>query len=137
MKPDNTPTCDKCGLEITTGFMAFFCPRGSECELWPRDSPLDVQLLAYKHWEAEMKARLAEAAPFMVKPSAAPASAEGWFLRKKKVNSLQADSIDALIHRCKHAHYVDVVVRVDGKDEHYQVDWLKHLSFQKESKRES
>ena len=64
---NDEPKCDKCGLEITTGFMAFFCPHGSSCDLWPKDSADDVQLLAYRHWEAEMKARLAEAAPFMLK----------------------------------------------------------------------
>ena len=59
---NDEPKCDKCGLEITTGFMAFFCPHGSSCDLWPKDSADDVQLLAYKHWEAEMKGMLAEAA---------------------------------------------------------------------------
>jgi hypothetical protein len=62
----DSPKCDKCGAEITTGFMGFFCPHGSNCDLWPKDSPDDVQLLAYRHWEAEMKARLAEAADLML-----------------------------------------------------------------------
>ena len=61
MEHDDTPTCDKCGLEITTGFMAFFCPHGSECEFWPRDSGLDVQLLAYKRsWELSPTTTLIE-----------------------------------------------------------------------------
>lgn len=28
--PD-TPKCDKCGAEVTTGLMAVLCPRGREC----------------------------------------------------------------------------------------------------------
>lgn len=28
------PCCDKCGLEITTGFMVFFCPERERCEFW-------------------------------------------------------------------------------------------------------
>jgi hypothetical protein len=30
----NEPCCDKCGAEITTGFMALFCPKRKECEFW-------------------------------------------------------------------------------------------------------
>jgi hypothetical protein len=29
-----SPCCDKCGAEITTGLMAAFCPKGKECEFW-------------------------------------------------------------------------------------------------------
>ena len=32
-----SPRCDKCGVEITTGLMAVFCPRGAECEFYPDD----------------------------------------------------------------------------------------------------
>lgn len=28
-------TCDKCGLEITTGMMAALCPYAMRCEFWP------------------------------------------------------------------------------------------------------
>ena len=34
MSEIDTPTCDKCGAEITTGLMAVFCPGGKECEFW-------------------------------------------------------------------------------------------------------
>ena len=52
----------------------------------------------------------------------------GWFLNRSKVNSVQEESIEKLIRRCRGAHYVDVIVRINGKDERYQVDWLKHLA---------
>lgn len=32
---DDGPKCDKCGLPITTGLMAVFCPLDKECEFWP------------------------------------------------------------------------------------------------------
>ena len=28
------PFCDKCGVEMTTGLMAAFCPLKKECEFW-------------------------------------------------------------------------------------------------------
>jgi hypothetical protein len=31
---DDEPRCSKCGVPITTGIMAAFCPAGRECELW-------------------------------------------------------------------------------------------------------
>lgn len=52
------PKCDKCGEEITTGMMAFFCPHGSECEFWPHDAPEASQIAVYEHWETNMKANL-------------------------------------------------------------------------------
>jgi hypothetical protein len=30
-----TPKCDQCGLEITTGMMAAYCPQAEQCEFWP------------------------------------------------------------------------------------------------------
>lgn len=35
---DGEPRCDKCGVEITTGMMAVFCPLGTECEFYPKDA---------------------------------------------------------------------------------------------------
>jgi hypothetical protein len=29
-----SPKCDKCGKEITTGLMAAFCEQGKECEFY-------------------------------------------------------------------------------------------------------
>lgn len=44
-----------------------------------------------------------------------------------KLNDLQVDSIRRLIQRSKHAHYTNVYLRINGKDELYEADWLKHL----------
>ena len=39
-EPD-TPRCDKCGAEVTTGMMAAFCPKRDLCEFWPTDATAD------------------------------------------------------------------------------------------------
>lgn len=50
-----------------------------------------------------------------------------WSLTGKSINSIQVDSIDRLIQRAKGAHYVDVRVRINGKFEWHQADWIKHM----------
>lgn len=50
-----------------------------------------------------------------------------WQLTDERINDIQVDSIDRLIARAKNAHFVDVRVRINGKDELFQADWLKHL----------
>lgn len=50
-----------------------------------------------------------------------------WSLDAGKINDLQQDAIAALVRRCKGAHFVDVHVRINGKWEVYQADWIKHL----------
>lgn len=50
-----------------------------------------------------------------------------WVLTDAHINDLQTDSINRLIERCKHAHYVNVHVRINGKDEHFEADWLKYI----------
>jgi len=51
----------------------------------------------------------------------------GWLLTEKNINSLQVDSIQLLIDRLKHAHHTDLCVRINGQDEWFQADWLKHM----------
>ena len=51
----------------------------------------------------------------------------GWFLPRDKLNQKQAESIKGLIEIAKHAHYVNVLVRINGRDEWYEIDWLKHM----------
>ena len=51
----------------------------------------------------------------------------GWLLTDKNINSLQVDSIQRLIDRLKHAHHTDLCVRINGQDEWFQADWLKHM----------
>jgi len=51
-----------------------------------------------------------------------------WLLTDKNINSLQVDSIQRLIDRLKHAHHTDIHVRINGHDEWFEADWLKHLT---------
>jgi hypothetical protein len=50
-----------------------------------------------------------------------------WLLTDKNINSLQVDSIQRLIDRLKHAHHADLCVRINGQDEWFEADWLKHM----------
>jgi hypothetical protein len=50
-----------------------------------------------------------------------------WLLTDKKINSLQVDDIQRLISRLKHAHHTDLCVRINGQDEWFEADWLKHM----------
>lgn len=51
-----------------------------------------------------------------------------WIITDEKINSLQLNSIQRLIDRARHAHTTDIKLRINGKDEWYQADWLKHLT---------
>jgi hypothetical protein len=51
-----------------------------------------------------------------------------WLITDEKINSLQVDSIQRLIDRARHAHMTDIKLRINGQDEWYQADWLKHLT---------
>ena len=50
-----------------------------------------------------------------------------WLLTDKNINSLQVDDIQRLIDRLKHAHHTDLCVRINGQDEWFEADWLKHM----------
>jgi len=50
-----------------------------------------------------------------------------WLLTDKNINSLQVDSIQRLIDGLNHAHHTDLCVRINGQDEWFQADWLKHM----------
>jgi hypothetical protein len=50
-----------------------------------------------------------------------------WLLTDKNINALQAESIQRLIDRLKHAHHTDLRVRINGQDEWFEADWLKHM----------
>ena len=50
-----------------------------------------------------------------------------WLLTDKNINSLQVDSIQRLIDCLKHAHHTDLCVRINGQDEWFEADWLKHM----------
>jgi hypothetical protein len=51
-----------------------------------------------------------------------------WLITDEKINSIQVDSIQRLIDRARHAHMTDIKLRINGQDEWYQADWLKHLT---------
>lgn len=51
-----------------------------------------------------------------------------WKLPADAINRLQQASIERIVARCKQAHYVDIVVRINGKYEVHQADWIKHLA---------
>lgn len=48
--PDG-PTCDTCGVPITTGFLAFICPMKERCEFFPDDE--DGQRIIREVWASE------------------------------------------------------------------------------------
>ena len=50
-----------------------------------------------------------------------------WILKYSDINPLQSDSLIKLVERSKHAHYIDVRLRINGKYEFYEADWLKHF----------
>jgi len=50
-----------------------------------------------------------------------------WVITDENINSLQVTSIQRLIDRLKHAHHTDLRVRINGHDEWFQADWIKHL----------
>ena len=44
-----------------------------------------------------------------------------------KINSMQLESMRRVIERSRHAHHTDVELRINGKDERHEADWLKHF----------
>lgn len=50
-------------------------------------------------------------------------------IRDGAINDLQVESIKHLVRRVKQAHFTDIIIRINGKDEKVQADWLKHLTF--------
>jgi hypothetical protein len=52
--PPDTPTCDRCGAEITTGAMAAWCAHRERCEFWP-DDEASQQLLDDLGWRVPVE----------------------------------------------------------------------------------
>lgn len=50
-----------------------------------------------------------------------------WSITDKNINDIQAASIKRLIDRSRHAHFVNLTIRINGQDEHYEADWIKHM----------
>jgi len=62
---------------------------------------------------------------FVAQPEPEPVA---WLITDEKINSLQVGSIQRLIDRARHAHMTDIKLRINGQDEWFQADWLKHLT---------
>lgn len=50
-----------------------------------------------------------------------------WTLSKDKIISPQQASIEHAVEMAKHGHHIDIVIRINGRDETLQADWIKHL----------
>ena len=48
-------------------------------------------------------------------------------LTDENINELQVESIRKTIERCKHAHMTDIHIRINGKWEVVEADWIKHM----------
>lgn len=85
----------------------------------PQCQPLTVEKLR-EHWQVAKDAlkAIAEAEQEPV----------AWLITDEKINHLQVESIQRLIDRARHAHHTDICLRINGKDEWFQADWLKHLT---------
>lgn len=48
---------------------------------------------------------------------------------EKHLNELQQESINNLIRDAKGMHYATILMRINGEDRTFQVDWLKYASI--------
>ena len=97
----------------------FVCGNGShhkkeDRHKWDEDCPIT------NRWRKAITA-IKEA---LAQPEQEPVA---WLLTDKNINSIQVDSIQRLIDRLKHAHHTDIRVRINGHDEWFEADWLKHM----------
>jgi hypothetical protein len=44
-----------------------------------------------------------------------------------KINDIQLKHMRETINRSRHAHWTNVELRINGKDERHEADWLKHF----------
>lgn len=51
------PKCERCGVSVTTGMMAVFCPRAEQCEFWPDDEQSQELVREFRRQEAERNAQ--------------------------------------------------------------------------------
>lgn len=50
-----------------------------------------------------------------------------WILRGQHINELQQASIARVVKRCKQAHFTNLDIRINGKNEAEEADWVKWL----------
>lgn len=48
-------------------------------------------------------------------------------LDRSHINDLQWESLKKVIVLTKQAHYTNVLIRINGRDEVFEADWIKHL----------
>lgn len=53
-------------------------------------------------------------------------------IESKHLNQPMRSGMEKLIERARHAHYINAVVRINGQDEIYEADWIKHLVIEPE-----
>ncbi len=46
---------------------------------------------------------------------------------RSKINEFQRQTMGAVLKACKHAHYTNIILRINGRDDVYEADWLKHF----------
>jgi hypothetical protein len=52
---------------------------------------------------------------------------KGYFVQTDKINRLQCESIERLVKRARHAHWTNIDMRINGQNEHFEADWIKHM----------
>lgn len=50
-----------------------------------------------------------------------------WVLRGQHINEFQQASIARAVKRCKQAHFTNLDIRINGKNEAEEADWVKWL----------
>ncbi|KKN52638.1 hypothetical protein LCGC14_0610320 [marine sediment metagenome] len=48
---------------------------------------------------------------------------------EEAINDSQREAIKRLIERTRHAHFTNIHLRINGKDEHHEADWVKYLKI--------
>lgn len=112
-KSDNNRTahwvmCGKCGCQTQK-----HCDSFERCCGW-----------VAKEWNTRTQPAIPEG--FVLVPKGLP-EANGLFLSFKDLNEPQIESIGRLLHRTQYAHFTNVKVRINGKWEEYEADWIKHM----------
>jgi hypothetical protein len=50
----------------------------------------------------------------------------------KHLNASMRRWLTRLLERARRAHYVNITIRLNGKDESFEADWVKHLKVVKD-----
>ena len=101
-------------------------PREPSEEMLEKLSGLNLEVEKFFTLVAARYKAMIAAAP---QPELAEGSVVAFVLTDKNINHLQVNSVEALVARAKHAHMTDIKLRINGKDEWYEADWIKHLKL--------